>query len=109
MSNFISFQVWSAAASEQKMSKLCLVLVTVAGILFKTCSPYSMGAPDQACKSMTPGHGFDPQDGDPPIKLELSTKGDILPGGHVDVKLVAPDSSNAFKGETSSITLLNNF
>lgn len=58
-----------------------------------------MGAPDQACKSMTPGHGFDPQDGDPPVKLELSTKGEVLPGGHIDVRLVATDSANAFKGD----------
>ena len=43
------------------MSKLLFALVTVTGLLFKGTNPYSMGAPDQACKRMTPGHGFDPQ------------------------------------------------
>ena len=50
----------------------------------------------QACKRMTPGHGFDPQDGDPPVTLQMSSRSDISPGGHVDVELVSPDSFKGF-------------
>jgi hypothetical protein len=80
------------------MAKIYLVLTTIAALLLKTSSPYSMGAPDQACKRMTPGHGFDPQDGDPPVKLEMSAKDEVAPGGHVDVRLVAADPAVQFKG-----------
>ena len=80
------------------MTKFILILAALSAILIKGTSPYSMGAPDQACKRMTPGHGFDPQDGDPLVVLEMSSRDDLAPGGHVDVRLVATDSSTTFKG-----------
>ena len=40
---------------------------------------YSMGAPDSACNRMMPGHGFDPQTGDPPARLVLE-KDTVAPG-----------------------------
>lgn len=79
------------------MARLLSVLLVVISLLLKECNPYSMGAPDQACKRMTPGHGFDPQDGDPPVVLEMASQDDILPGGHIDLRLVSTEGSN-FKG-----------
>lgn len=40
---------------------------------------YSMGAPDSACNRMMPGHGFDPQTGEPPARLVLE-KDTVAPG-----------------------------
>ena len=40
---------------------------------------YSMGAPDSACNRMTPGHGFDPQPGEPPARLVLEKEA-VAPG-----------------------------
>jgi hypothetical protein len=43
-----------------------------------------MGAPDSACSRMEPGHGFDPQNGEPPAKQELE-KNSVTPGQTVKV------------------------
>ena len=37
---------------------------------------YSTGAPNLACGEMQPGHGFEPQTGEPPAKLKV---GKVIP------------------------------
>ncbi len=50
------------------------------------------------------GHGYDPQDGKPPVALEL-VKDDIQPGGDVSLKLVAEEGVT-FKGFIVQVTSL---
>lgn len=47
-------------------------------------------------KIFNQGHGYDPQEGKPPVTFEL-VKDDIQPGGDVSLKLVA-DEGVTFKG-----------
>ena len=54
---------------------------------------YSMGAPDSACNRMMPGHGFDPQQGDPPARLII--EGDtVAPGQTIKFRI----EGGEFKG-----------
>ena len=65
--------------------------------LVSPAEPYSMGAPDLACKKMQPGHGFDPQEGQPPVELIIEPEmEEIAPGQKMTIKLKATDRQ--FKG-----------
>ena len=76
-------------------------------VFIQSSHAYSLGAPDAACKRMTPGHGFDAvnsKNPDPtaaPVKLRLNpTDGsDIVSGQNVSVSLESADPENSgFKG-----------
>ena len=73
-------------------------------IFIQSSHAYSLGAPDAACKRMTPVHGFDAvnQSPDPsgaPVKLILNPPdgSDIVPGQNVSVSLEA-QGEPGFKG-----------
>ena len=58
-----------------------------------------MGAPDNACNKMYPGHGFDAQNNDQvPVTFSVSPEGPIAPGQTVTVTLEANKGENGFKG-----------
>ena len=58
-----------------------------------------MGAPDQACGAMFPGHQFDPQDNAKiPITFTVSPEGPIAPGQTVIVELKSKEEGVVFKG-----------
>jgi len=78
--------------------------VLVIALFIQSSHAYSLGAPDAACKRMTPGHGFDAvnQSPDPsgaPVKLTLNPPdgSDIVPGQTVSVSLEA-QGEPGFKG-----------
>ena len=85
---------------ELKICKLFVALSVVIVLLFiQPTQPYSMGAPDQACGAMYPGHGFDPQDNDQiPLSFSVSPEGPIAPGQSVTIELKINEEEKGFKG-----------
>ena len=78
-----------------KMSLLCASAMLL--LIASPVQPYSMGAPDLACKAMKPGHGFDPQEGQPPVDLIIEPEMDVIaPGQKLTITLKATDGQ--FKG-----------
>ena len=58
-----------------------------------------MGAPDQACGAMFPGHQFDPQDNSQiPVSFTISPEGPIAPGQSVTIELKSNQVGEGFKG-----------
>ena len=58
-----------------------------------------MGAPDNACNKMYPGHQFDAQNNDQvPVTFSVSPEGPIAPGQTVTVTLAANEGEKGFKG-----------
>ena len=83
-------------------------------IFIQSSHAYSLGAPDAACKRMTPVHGFDAvnQSPDPsgaPVKLTLNPPdgSDIVPGQTVSVSLEA--QGEPFKGHNGAKFLSNSY
>ena len=77
------------------MSLLCASAMLL--LIASPVQPYSMGAPDLACKAMKPGHGFDPQEGQPPVDLIIEPEMDVIaPGQKLTITLKATDGQ--FKG-----------
>jgi len=64
--------------------------------LFDVALSYGAGAPEDACVSMTPNHGVDPQKSAAPYQLLLSSN-DVLSGGSVTVTIKGT-KGNSFKG-----------
>ena len=78
--------------------------ILVIALFIQSSHAYSLGAPDYACRRMTPGHGFDAvnQSPDPsgaPVKLTLNPPdgSDIVPGQTVSVSLEAQGEQNALR------------
>ena len=64
----------------QHKSKLYLIGLLLALSSIKPTQPYSMGAPDQACGAMFPGHQFDAQDNAKvPVTFTISPDGPVAP------------------------------
>ena len=62
------------------------LLAVMVASLASSVTSYSMGAPDAACRAMTPGHQQEPQLGPPPANLTFSSTW-VRPGEMLGVKL----------------------
>jgi len=82
------------------MTKVIIMIPSLIPLLFliSPISSYTMGAPDTACSSMTPGHSLDPQDPStsPPATLSIS-KSSVSPGSTLEFSLDATQGAS-FKG-----------
>ena len=95
----INFCPGRGKTSKMRRSSYPAIGTAVTLWLWLVCpsEPYSMGAPDLACKKMQPGHGFDPQEGQPPVELIIEPEmEEIAPGQKMTIKLKATDGQ--FKG-----------
>ena len=67
-----------------------------------------MGAPDQACGAMFPGHQFDAQDNAKvPVTFTVTPEGPVAPGQSVTIELKAKEEGVAFKGYMVQASLSN--
>lgn len=66
------------------------ILSLVAGVLLSV-DGYGIGAPDAACQEMLPGHQEKPQVGEPPARMNVSTRM-VKPGGTVELVLQAVEA-----------------
>lgn len=62
------------------------LLAVMVASLASSVTSYSMGAPDAACRAMTPGHQQQPQQGPAPANLSFSSTW-VRPGEMLGVKL----------------------